>query len=53
MKNTTKIIIVFFVTVIISLSIILGFYILGSLLKEGLLQIGINVNNGLRNIIIQ
>lgn len=50
MNNTTKIIILLIITIIISLSIILGCYILGSLIKEGLFEFGINVNNGLRNM---
>jgi len=50
MNNIKKTIIIFAVTIIISLSIILGSYILGSLIKEGLEQIGIGINNGLRNM---
>jgi len=45
MNNIKKTIIIFAVTIIISLSIILG-----SLIKEGLEQIGIGINNGLRNM---
>ncbi len=53
MKNSTKIILIIFITVSISLSIILGFYILGNCVKEGLLQLAININNGLRNFPVQ
>ncbi len=49
MKNSAKIILAFLITIIIASSIIIGFYILGSLLKEGLFELGLNINNGLRN----
>lgn len=52
MDKSTRILIivlVIFITVSISLSIIFGFYILGVQLKEALLQLSLNINNGLRN----
>lgn len=52
MEKSTKILItilVFFITVSISLSIILGFYILANKLEEAMMQLAININNGLRN----
>ncbi len=39
--------------IIVGVSIIIGFYILGYFLESGLLRLGIEINNGLRNFPIK
>lgn len=41
------------IAIIFAISIIIGFYILGYFLQNGLIRLGIEINNGLRNFPIK
>lgn len=50
MKKKYIIILIFAITLCICLSIVLASYIFGNLIKEGLIQLGVNLNDGLRSL---
>ncbi len=50
MKNYTKIILILAVAIINAVAIVIAAYILGSFIKEGLFELGVELENGLRNM---